>query len=67
MNKKLLALTLVLASLVIVELNYIACQHAVINALIDLNHDKSVYIDSGCNGRYQGTEEMLSSEVKGSN
>jgi hypothetical protein len=25
--------------------------------LIELNHDKSVYIDGGCSGRYQGTEE----------
>jgi hypothetical protein len=25
--------------------------------LIELNHDKSVYIDAGCRGRYQGTEE----------
>ncbi len=30
------------------------------NALIDLNHDKSAYIDAGCAGRFQGSEEELS-------
>jgi hypothetical protein len=30
---------------------------AVRNALIELNHDKSEYIDAGCNGEYQGSEE----------
>jgi hypothetical protein len=35
-------------------------QRKTINALIELNHDKSVYIDAGCHGRYQGAEELLS-------
>ena len=29
-------------------------------ALIDLNYDKSAYIDAGCSGRFQGSEEELS-------
>jgi hypothetical protein len=37
-------------------------QQARINALIELNHNKSLYIDAGCRGRYQGTEEMLPGE-----
>lgn len=32
------------------------------NDLIDLNHDKSEYIDGGCKGQFQGSEEMLSHE-----
>lgn len=63
MNKKLLALTALLAVSAAMELAYIARQRATINALIDLNHDKSVYIDAGCQGRYQGTEELLPGEV----
>jgi hypothetical protein len=37
-------------------------QHQVINELIELNYDKSLYIDSGCHGRYQGTEETTGRE-----
>ena len=32
------------------------------DALIELNHSKSEYIDAGCRGRYQGTEELLPGE-----
>jgi len=39
-------------------------QARTIDALIELNHDKSVYIDSGCRGQYQGTEEMLPEEAR---
>ena len=39
-------------------------QRQTIAALIELNHDKSVYIDSGCYGRYEGAEEFLSSEKR---
>jgi hypothetical protein len=35
-----------------------------INALIELNHDKSVYIDAGCRGHYQGAEEFLPGETQ---
>jgi len=58
---------IVLATLIvllIVAAVRIHSQAQVINALIELNHDKSVYIDAGCRGEYQGTEEMLPSEVK---
>jgi len=53
----------VLLGVTIGEFAVIRRQHEIINALIDLNHDKSEYIDAGCKGHYQGTEEMLPSEV----
>ena len=37
-------------------------QQQTINELIELNHDKSVYIDAGCQGRFEGSEEWLSTE-----
>jgi hypothetical protein len=37
-------------------------QHRTINALIELNHSKSVYIDSGCTAPYRGAEELLPGE-----
>ena len=37
-------------------------QRQAIAELIELNHDKSVYIDTGCQGRFQGSEEWLSTE-----
>ena len=37
-------------------------QRQTIAELIELNHDKSVYIDAGCMGRFQGSEEWLSTE-----
>jgi len=37
-------------------------QQQTINELIELNHDKSVYIDAGCQGRFEGSEEWLSME-----
>jgi len=37
-------------------------QRQTIAELIELNHDKSVYIDAGCKGRFQGSEEWLSTE-----
>ena len=39
-------------------------QQQTINELIELNHDKSVYIDAGCQGRFEGSEEWLSTERK---
>lgn len=32
-------------------------QHQTIGELIELNHDKSVYIDTGCHERFEGSEE----------
>jgi len=37
-------------------------QRQTISELIELNHDKSVYIDAGCQGRFEGSEEWLSTE-----
>ena len=37
-------------------------QMQTIDALIELNHDKSVWIDQGCRGEFKGTEERLSTE-----
>ncbi len=37
-------------------------QRQTINALIDLNHDKSLFIDAGCRGQFHGSEEKLSEE-----
>jgi hypothetical protein len=53
----------VLLGVTLGEFTIIRRQREIINALIDLNHDKSEYIDAGCKGRYQGTEEMLPSEA----
>ena len=39
-------------------------QRQTIAELIELNHDKSVYIDAGCQGGFQGSEEWLSTEAK---
>ena len=52
-------LVAILLAITMLQAGYIKYQHEVISVLIDLNHDKSVYIDAGCQGRYQGTEEML--------
>jgi hypothetical protein len=38
----------------------IESQHQTMNDLIDLNHDKSEYIDSGCTEPFEGSEERLS-------
>jgi len=61
-------LTLILAVSMIFlirhEESVITERQRTIDALIDLNHDKSVYIDAGCRGQYQGTEEMLPSEAE---
>ena len=54
-----------LLSLAVVLPYVIYKQHQTINALIELNHDKSVYIDSGCREPYKGTEEMLPAEAAG--
>jgi len=37
-------------------------QRQTIRELIELNHDKSVYIDAGCQGQFKGSEEWLSTE-----
>lgn len=55
----LLALTAIAS-----ETLYIVRLRDTVNALIDLNHDKSLYIDGGCPGRFQGSEEQLSTEGK---
>lgn len=51
-----------LALAVIALVDYAHQLRQVRNDLIDLNHDKSEYIDGGCKGRFQGSEEMLSHE-----
>jgi hypothetical protein len=50
-------LSLVALALLAVALWKIHSLRQVRDELIELNHDKSLYIDGGCRGRYQGTEE----------
>lgn len=59
----LLIFAVAMGALVRHEERQIAQQRATINALIDLNHDKSVYIDAGCPGHFTGAEEKLQEEA----
>jgi hypothetical protein len=49
----------VLVAVLVAVGSYCAAQRRTINALIELNHDKSQYLDSHCSG-FTGTEEKLS-------
>jgi hypothetical protein len=51
-------LSFVALALLAVAVWQIHCLREVRGELIELNHDKSVYIDAGCRGRYQGAEEI---------
>ena len=57
--------SIVLMLLGIALLSYVDYrQRQVIGELIELNHDKSVYIDSGCQRVFKGSEEWLSTEER---
>ena len=58
MNKRLQIVLNALVLLALLVCIYkIRTLQQVRDELIELNHDKSVYIDAGCRGRYQGAEE----------
>jgi hypothetical protein len=57
-----LIFALLMAWLIRYEERVIREQRETINELIELNNSKSEYIDAGCRGRYEGTEEMLPGE-----
>ena len=60
---KTLLIGVLLAALAVLSL-YSLAQRRTISELIELNHSKSLYLDSHCSG-YTGTEEFLPNELPG--